>query len=80
MRNEAIAATSSGVETVSVLDKEALEDLAAWLCGDGGYCSNLDPQVNDRWVEERIENGNYCNACRDFAGKLLSDFDLRAKV
>ena len=29
MRNEAIAATSSGVETVSVLDQKALADLAS---------------------------------------------------
>ena len=40
----------------------------------------LEPQVNDRWVEERIANGHYCNACRDFAGKLLSEFDLRVKA
>ena len=80
MRNEAIAATSSGVETVSVLDQKALADLATWLCGDGNYCVKLEPQVNDRWVEERIANGHYCNACRDFAGKLLSEFDLREKV
>ena len=80
MRNEAIAATSSGVETVSVLDRDALDRLAEWLCGDGNYCVKLEPQVNDRWVEERIANGHYCNACRDFAGKLLSEFDLRVKV
>ena len=80
MRNEAIAATSSGVETVSVLDRAALDRLAEWLCGDGNYCVKLEPQVNDRWVEERIANGHYCNACRDFAGKLLCEFDLRVKV
>ena len=37
MLNPILAHTSSGVETVSQLDKDALDNLAKWLCQENGY-------------------------------------------
>ena len=37
MLNPILAHTSSGVETVSQLDKDALDKLATWLCEENAY-------------------------------------------
>ena len=91
MRNEMLASTSSGVETVSVLDKQALDKLATWLCNEESYHDDKRPRSSrmdqmewdrceERFESERKNNGGYCDPCMDFAGKLLSEFDLRVKV
>lgn len=86
MRNEIIASTSYGVEKVSMLDRKSLDDLAQWLCKEAGFCeekyqkwkqkfSSADAQ--QKWEQEQNANGGYCDTCRDFAGLLLSQFNLR---
>ena len=86
MRNEAIAATHFGVDTVSLLSKSALDGLARWLCVTEMYHDDRHRRgqmTQDQWdksetiFEEQCErNEGYCDACRDFAGRLLSQFDL----
>jgi hypothetical protein len=80
----AIANTSSGVERVSVLDKDALDSLACWLCSDKEYHYPVEKlqtrSVNDHEFERQVKhNGGYCNICRDCAGEILSHFDLVKK-
>jgi hypothetical protein len=90
MRNPALAHTSFGVETVSILDREALENLARWLCQENEYHDRLESYGREKSKKERDSgydlfeaeqnlNGGYCNKCRNFAGELLSEFDLKVK-
>ena len=80
-----LAYTSSGVEDVTVIDQEKLNQLARWLCQEKEYHYPLEKmrtrQVADHEFErQQKENGGYCQICKDFAGELLSHFDLSAKV
>jgi hypothetical protein len=72
--------TPNGVETGTVLALAELNRLAFWLCQVAEYCSVLpytgSRAEDDRWEREREDNGGYCDHCRDFAGKLLSEFAL----
>ena len=84
MRNEALAATAFGVQTVSVLDKDAVRDLALFLCREAEshvdsptHKCSPDCDCDKRFERECKRNGGYCDPCRDFAGKLLSRFDMR---
>ncbi len=85
MLNPILAHTSSGVETVSQLDKDALDKLAKWLCRENAYHDDKHPHglSADAWdrscevfEKQQQRNGGYCNTCRDFAGELLANFDL----
>jgi len=90
MRNAVLANTSSGVETVSALDHDALDNLGRWLCQEKDYHDKHDAfhrnghigcedEAFRQFEEEQKDNGGYCNVCRDFAGELLSQFDLQVK-
>ncbi len=86
MLNPILAHTSSGVETVSQLDKDALDNLAKWLCQENGYHDVKRPRdklTTEEWdrscevfEKQQQRNGGYCNTCKDFAGELLANFDL----
>lgn len=84
MLNPVLAHTSSGVETVSQLDKDALDKLAKWLCEENSYhdfalkltAGYTADQVEQQFDRQQKTNGGYCDRCKDFAGELLANFDL----
>ena len=86
MLNPILAHTSSGVETVSQLDKDALDKLARWLCEENAYHDTHyysrqqrehNVEADDRRYDAEYKaNGGYCDRCKDFAGELLANFDL----
>ena len=90
MRNPVLARTSGGVETVSVLDKVALDNVARWLCQEDSYHDKYDAFNSNGHIgcqdadfetfkHEQQHNGGYCNICLNYAGELLSVFNLQAE-
>ena len=86
-----LAYTSSGVEDVTVIDQEKLNDLARWLCQEKEYHYPIEKMreagrtpntraEDARFDREVKENGGYCHICKDFAGEILSHFDIAPKV
>ena len=92
MTRTRLAFTSSGVETVALIAQEELDALATWLCEDKEYHypiekmreskDNIIPRkISDvEFERQKKANGGYCNLCRDFAGEMLSKFELVMKV
>ncbi len=82
-----LAYTSSGVESVAVIDQDGLDALATWLCREKDFhfeasqhkCTGADC-YSCKAFDKQVEKQSYCNRCRDFAGELLSHFDLVRKV
>jgi hypothetical protein len=84
---QVLAYTNTGVETVSVLDRPSLDNLARWLCQEDSYHDRHDAfyaskNANDSdtfavFEREKRNNGGYCDSCRDYAGKILASFDIR---
>lgn len=76
--------TSSGIEECPLIDPGQLDALAKWLCDQQCYHDKQDAWMRRKLsdaeqaaFEREIEhNGGYCNGCRDFAGEILSHFDL----
>ncbi len=80
-----LAYTSSGVEDVTVIDEAKLDDLARWLCQDKDYHYYIEKSrtrvlADNEFDRQLRKNGGYCNVCKDFAGEILSRFDLSTKV
>lgn len=80
MAKMALAYTSGGVESVALIDEDALISLAIWLCNDNEYhhekekCHTM--QTSDKEFDSQMKKQGYCNTCRDFAGEILSHFNL----
>lgn len=72
--------TPDGVTTGTVLALADLNRLGWWLCQSAEYCQHFPytgSESEDRRIEaEHKRNGGYCDRCRDFAGKLLSEFAI----
>ena len=85
MATKAIAHTSYGVETVSILQPGRLDALATWLCEEDAYHDKADAfhgVKNTDWSQQQFDrqvkcNGGYCDDCRNHAGAILAHFDLR---
>ena len=85
MATKAIAHTSYGVETVSILQPGQLDALATWLCNQDCYHDKADAfhgigntDKNQRQFDCQVKrNGGYCDECRNHAGAILAHFDLR---
>ncbi len=80
-----LAYTSSGVESVTLIDQEKLDHLARWLCQENEYHyvvekSRCCAATDQAFESQQQQNGGYCHICKDFAGELLSHFDLSTKV
>lgn len=92
MANMALAYTSSGVESVALIDQDALDSLSTWLCSEKEYHYPIEKmrESKDNGIPRKIgdtefdrqqkTNGGYCNLCKDFAGEILSHFELVRKV
>jgi hypothetical protein len=81
--SQVFVSTDYGVISAKPLDKSHLGSLAKWLCQEksihDNYLSHL--KISDRAWEQQVEkNGGYCDKCRDFAGEILSNFDLHTEV
>jgi hypothetical protein len=65
------------------LSSSQLNRLAVWLHEVDEYCAQFPytgSESEDRRIEAEIkQNGGYCDRCRDFAGKLLSEFSITAR-
>jgi hypothetical protein len=72
--------TGDGVTTGTVLALAELNRLGFWLCQVAEYCSALPYNgslgEDELFERERENNGGYCDHCRNFAGKLLSEFAI----
>lgn len=94
MANMALAYTSSGVEAVALIDQEALDSLGTWLCYEKEYHYPIEQQrqhnnpnlwrpsakvADAEFESQKKENGGYCDICKDFAGEILSHFELVRK-
>lgn len=76
--------TDNGVEDATQIDPEQLETLARWLCSekeahnDGSWERLSDEgkkRAEDAFDEEQSKWG-YCRHCRDFAGHMLTKFNV----
>ena len=80
-----LAYTSSGVEPVALIDQDALDSLATWLCADRCFHDAVDRHKCEENCflcnrhERQVKKQGYCDLCRNFAGELLSHFDLVKK-
>ena len=68
------------VESVALIDQDALDSLATWLCQTNEYHDVIERsrtlKISDCEFERQVKANGYCNHCRDFAGELLSHFDI----
>lgn len=81
-----LAFTSSGVEMVSLIMSRDLDQLGRWLCDDKEFHEFADRHkcadecdCMERFEREQKRNGGYCDHCRDFAGELLSVFNITVR-
>ena len=83
MARMALAYTSGGVESVALIDQDALDSLAEWLCQDKQIHDALEAhrtsKVQDFVFDKQVKEQGYCNVCKDFAGEILAHFDLVQK-
>lgn len=78
-----LAVTSGGVEVVLPVDPESLKVLAQWICDEACVTNQTEshncgpdcPACNN-YEYEQEKNGGYCDKCRDFAGRLLTESPL----
>ena len=78
-----LAYTSSGVESVALIDQEALDSLASWLCNDNAYHDRQRYGPGSRssakeFTHEVVVSG-YCDCCKHHAGEILAHFNLVRK-
>lgn len=72
--------THFGVQQLVALDPEQIAALGHWLCEVNAYHDKLRSTISDaEWERQTRANGGCCDECRDFAGQILSSFDLRGR-
>ena len=81
--SQVLVSTDYGVVRGKPLDESQLGNLAKWLCQEKYIHDNYLPHLkisDSAWEKQVAKNGGYCDKCRDFAGEILSNFDLHSEV